>query len=128
MREQRPFLARIENPIQLKSCLGKNVHRYRSLSLHLLLHVACWNNILSLTKNVWEVHAEPQDLDMWFLAIVIFSDLVVLLWVLWWCGLDLVTHAHIYIHTWILKQYNPRKKCGQPQDLDMWFLALVITF
>ena len=24
MREQRPFLARIENPIQLKSCLGKN--------------------------------------------------------------------------------------------------------
>ena len=22
MREQRPFLARIENPIQLKSCLG----------------------------------------------------------------------------------------------------------
>jgi len=25
MMEQRPFLARIENPIQLKSCLGKNV-------------------------------------------------------------------------------------------------------
>ena len=26
MKEQRPFLARIENPVQLKSCLGKNVH------------------------------------------------------------------------------------------------------
>jgi len=25
MREQRPFLARTENPIQLKSCLGKDV-------------------------------------------------------------------------------------------------------
>ena len=80
MREQRPFLARIENPIQLKSCLGKTVHRYRSLSLHLLLHVACWNNILSLTKNMWEVHAEPQDLDMWFLAVVIFSWFFPILW------------------------------------------------
>ena len=28
MMEQRPFLARIENPIQLKSCLGKYIYIY----------------------------------------------------------------------------------------------------
>jgi hypothetical protein len=37
------------------------------------------------------------------------------------------TRTHIYTHV-DLEAIQSQKKCGQPQDLDMWFLALVITF
>ena len=84
MREQRPFLARIENPIQLKTCFGEKCSERlasnvvpvterstnRSCSVHI---VVSWHALeieyLKVSQGISKLGTAQKELGSWKLSI-----------------------------------------------------------
>ena len=63
MREQRPFLARIENPIQLKSCLGNWLQMDNRIPYCLLPYFGVFFSMFIMFHHVhWFLHFFPSSL------------------------------------------------------------------